>query len=359
VSSNTKATINLSAVQHNFSCVKAAASFAKTMVVIKANAYGHGMLKIAAALSKADAYAVARVEEALELRHSGIQKPILILTGFANQSELETCSKNDFDVVVHQQKQLQELQSARLKNPISVWLKINTGMNRLGIEPQEFADFSQQLGLLENVRQPIKLMTHLACADDMDNVATEAQIKLFDKTVKGCIGEQSLANSAGLLGWSAAKRDWVRPGIMLYGGNPFCDKTAADSKLKPVMTLCSKVIAVRTIQKGQSVGYGASWTATKTCKIATIGIGYGDGYPRHAMCGTPVLIKGQRAPLVGRVSMDSINVDITAVDIVSVMDDVVLWGDDLPIDEVAQHSATISYDLMCGVTDRVPRVYEG
>ncbi|ORU89955.1 MAG: alanine racemase [Cycloclasticus sp. symbiont of Poecilosclerida sp. M] len=362
MSSYSVASIDLSAVRHNFKRVKQAASQAKTVVVVKANAYGHGMLEISQALSEADGYAVARLDEAIALRDSGIKKTILILTGFHSVEEAQACAEYDLAAVLHNDEQLDCLNKTRLSRPISIWLKINTGMNRLGIDVGSLAHFSRELTLSENICQPVKLMTHLACADDMSNAATEDQIAVFDKAIKGLseqnpIGEQSIANSAGLLGWSSVQRDWVRPGIMLYGGNPFCDKTAADVELEPVMTLRSKVIALRTIQKGQSVGYGASWTATKTCRIATLGIGYGDGYPRHAKTGTPVLISGQRVPLVGRVSMDSINVDVTELDSVEVMDEAILWGKGLPIDEIANSSSTISYDLMCGVTDRVPRVY--
>ena len=206
------------------------------------------------------------------------------------------------------------------------------------------------------VRQPIKLMTHLACADDMQSLHTEQQIELFDVSIVGLSGEQSIANSAGLLGWQYAQRHWVRPGIMLYGASPFCAKSAFELGLKAVMTLNSQVIALRTLKKGEHVGYGASWTADKSCLIATIGIGYGDGYPRHAAIGTPVLINAQKAYLVGRVSMDSINVDVSTCRGIKVGDEVELWGNGLAIDEVADKSGTISYELMCGVTERVKKI---
>ena len=358
MSSQTKAIINLAALRHNFLVAKRAALHSKIMAVIKADAYGHGVLAVAKALTAADGFAVARLDEALQLRQAGIKKPILVLTGFALTSEVPVFADNELDAVVHSEHQLTLLDKARVKRPLTIWLKINTGMNRLGIDPSWVDDVYNRLSLSEKVRQPIKLMTHLSCADDIDNQETERQITIFDRTVDGKNGEQSIANSAGLLNWQYAQRHWVRPGIMLYGANPFEKTLVSKDVLQAVMTLQSVVIALRIVKKGQSVGYGNSWVADKTSLIATIGIGYGDGYPRRAAEGTPVLIAGQEAFLVGRVSMDTINVNVTACQGISIGDEVILWGEGLPVEDIARKCATISYDLLCGVTNRVPRIYQ-
>ena len=350
------AIINLAALKHNLAVVKQATPCAKIMAVIKANGYGHGMLSVAQTLSDADGFAVARLDEALTLRNAGYSKPIAVFMGFVSKEEVNAFAAYDLDAVIHSEYQVDLLDQVSMSNPISVWLKINTGMNRLGVEPSEVHRINDRLMLSGVVRQPIKLMTHLACADDMQLLHTEQQIELFDASIVGLSGEQSIVNSAGLLGWQYAQRHWVRPGIMLYGASPFCAKSALELGLKPVMTLNSQVIALRTIKKGEYVGYGASWTADKSCLIATIGIGYGDGYPRHAAIGTPVLINGQKGYLVGRVSMDSINVDVSECQGIKLGDKAELWGNKLAIDEVANKSGTISYELMCGITERVKKI---
>ncbi|ORU92047.1 MAG: alanine racemase [Cycloclasticus sp. symbiont of Bathymodiolus heckerae] len=355
----THVTIDLAALQHNASIAKRSASGSKVMAMIKADAYGHGLLPVAKALQHVDGFAVARLSEALVLREAGFNKTILVLTGFSCAEELECFVLHDLDAVVHSEYQVSRLTQSSLQSPLSVWLKINTGMNRLGVNSPDVMRISDALQLSGNVRLPFKLMTHLACADDMNRTVTEEQIELFDESVKGLAGEQSIANSAGLLGWQYSQRHWVRPGIMLYGGCPFAGKPAADYDLKPVMTLKSSVISLRTVSKGDCVGYGGSWTAQRTSLIATVGIGYGDGYPRHAVTGTPVLIGGQKAPLVGRVSMDSISIDVSQCEGVAVGDVATLWGDGLPIDEIAEKSDAISYELMCGITERVTRIVKG
>lgn len=360
--SQTKALINRSALRENLEIVKKNAYQAKVFAVIKANAYGHGMLEIADALSYvggADGFAVARIEEAMLLREHGIKQPLLVLSGFTNDHEIELASHYDLDTVIHSEHQLTLLEKAHIHKPITVWLKINTGMNRLGVDPTEVRSFNSRLEMLYSIRKPIKMMTHLLSADNQESLASENQIAIFDTATSGFGGEQSIANSAGLLGWAMAQRHWVRPGIMLYGASPFITKTAQECELLPVMTLMSQVISIRHVPKGQSVGYGATWVAPESRRIASIGIGYGDGYPRHAVEGTPLLIAGQEATLVGRVSMDSITVDVSGCEDVQVGDEVVLWGKGLPIERIAEKSATISYELLCGVTSRVPRIYQG
>ena len=354
----TQVIINLAALAHNAELVRMHAPYSKILAVIKADAYGHGLLAIAEALSHVDGFAVARLEEAIKLRKAGIRKTILVLTGFTSPIDVDVFSQYELDAVVHSDYQVDYLNQSQLTQPITVWLKINTGMNRLGVSVNAVKRVHDSLELSAKVRLPIKLMTHLACADDMDSPATNKQLELFDQAVEGLVGEQSITNSAGLIGWKHAQRHWVRPGIMLYGGNPFIGgNDTAGIGLQAVMTLKSTVIALRIVEKGQSVGYGGTWTAKKTSLIATIGVGYGDGYPRHAAEGTPVLINQQKAGLVGRVSMDSINVDVSQLNTVKISDQVTLWGDGLAIEEIAENSETISYDLMCGVTQRVPRLY--
>ncbi len=353
----TQVIINLAALTHNADLVRKHAPHSKILAVIKADAYGHGLLAIAEALSHVDGFAVARLEEGVLLRKAGVRKTILILTGFTSPMDVGYFAQYELDAVVHSDYQVDYLNQSQLTQPITVWLKINTGMNRLGVSVDTVKRVHDRLELSAKVRLPIKLMTHLACADDMDSLATSKQLELFDQAVEGLSGEQSIANSAGLLGWQQAQRHWVRPGIMLYGGNPFVGENIAASGLQTVMTLKSTVIALRIVEKGQSVGYGGTWTAKRTSLIATIGVGYGDGYPRQATEGTPLLINQQKAGLVGRVSMDSINVDVSQLDTVNIADKVILWGDGLAIEEIAASSETISYDLMCGVTQRVPRLY--
>jgi len=352
-------TIDLAALLHNFSLAKRAAPHSRLMAVIKANAYGHGLLEVAKALSVADGFAVARLDEAIQLRKAGVSKVILVLTGFTDDSDVLEFAHYDLDAVLHSEYQVGLLEASVGHSPISVWLKVNTGMNRLGIEPAELQRIVDRTELSAKVRLPCKLMTHFSCADDMDSTETERQINLFDESTRGLSGEQSLANSAGLMGWQYAQRHWVRPGIMLYGGSPFEARKASEEQLKPVMTFKSHVISLRRLSKGQAVGYGASWVATKACLIATVGVGYGDGYPRHAKAGTPILINGQECSLVGRVSMDSINVDVSQCVGITIGDEAVLWGEGLPIEQVAEMSSTISYDLMCGITERVEKVYRG
>ncbi|HIF17897.1 MAG TPA: alanine racemase [Cycloclasticus sp.] len=359
MASDTHVIIDLDALKHNAGIVRSSAPNSKIMAVIKADAYGHGMMRVATGLSDVDGFAVARLDEAITLRQAGVKKTILVLTGFAKVDEIPQFVSYDLDAVIHSEHQIELLNSARIQRPISAWLKINTGMNRLGVEPSSVVRICYALELSGKVRLPVKLMTHLACADDMSSTATEEQIALFDESINGLTGEQSICNSSGLLGWQHAQRHWVRPGIMLYGGAPFCNRSASEDKLKPVMTFKSTVIGLRTVKKGARVGYGGTWLADRTCLIATIGVGYGDGFPRHATVGTPVLIGNQKAPLVGRVSMDSLNVDVSEYRQIKVGDMVTLWGNDLAIEGIAEKSGTISYELMCGITDRVHRVIKG
>jgi alanine racemase len=378
------AVINLSALKHNLAQIKALAPSAKVLAVLKANAYGHGLERIAQALFseqsetakssessvKADAIAVARIDEALALRSSGITQPIVLLEGFFNAKDLAILAVNNLQTVIHNQQQLDAILSAKLSLPLRVWLKIDTGMHRLGIEPKEFPLFYQQLSASKNVQEDIVLMSHLGCADDKTSESTAAQISLFDSVTQGCKEERTLANSAGVCAWPASHYEWIRPGLLLYGISPLpFDKktekisltpkensmTAAETfcDVVPVMTLKSSLIAVRELAAGESVGYGYAWQSKEKTIIGVVAIGYGDGYPRHAKNGTPVLVNGRRVPLIGRVSMDMITVDLGINAKEQVGDVVTLWGEQLSVAEIAQCATTIPYELLCNITRRV------
>jgi len=352
----TLARIDLGALRRNLQLARAHAGSARVIAPLKADAYGHGLLLAAAALRGADAFAVACLDEALPLREAGYAHPILLLEGVLDASELAVACRYRLDLVVHADWQIELLERERLPRPMSVWLKVDTGMHRLGFAPERVAAVHQRLGRCRNVGAHVRLMTHFSSADNRGDQTTLRQLAVFDAAVAGIAGEQSLANSAALLAWPQTRRQWVRPGILLYGANPFSDGQAAP-RLHPAMTLCSRLIAVHRIDAGEPVGYAGTWVAPETMLIGTVAIGYGDGYPRHAPSGTPVLVNGVRTQLIGRVSMDMLSVDLRPLgEQVQVGDEVVLWGEGLPAEEVARHAGTIAYALYCGVGPRVPRV---
>lgn len=354
----TRASIHLPALRHNLSIAKQAAPHAKHLAVIKANAYGHGLLPVARALDQADALAVACVDEAVQLREAGIQQPLVILEGFCDHTELETCRRYMLIPVVHQLEQLERLEAER-SEPLAVWLKVDTGMHRLGIRPEQVQPTWRRLLESRAVdSHQSGLMSHLANADDLDDVKTIDQQQRFAQVleqVKTATGFPiaSLANSAGVLGWPQTHFDWVRPGIMLYGVSPFLGKIGADHQLQPVMTLKSRLLAINFHKRGDPVGYSGTWQCPEDMPVGVVAIGYGDGYPRHAETGTPLLVGGQRTTLVGRVSMDMLTVDLRGLRDISIGDEVVLWGEGLAVEEVARYSGTIGYDLLCGVNPRV------
>lgn len=347
------AVLNLDAVRHNLSKVRSCAPEAKVMAVIKANGYGHGLLRIAEALRHVDAFAVARVDEGIRLRKAGFRNRIAVLEGFTCIEEFDELLHYQLDAVVHCLTQLKIFEAKTKSGACNVWLKLDSGMNRLGFKAKEFASAYQRLNQCALVKQPINLMTHFANADDINDDKTLKQINLFNETVAGYPGERSMANSAGILGWPQSISDWVRPGVMLYGISPFPDSTGQQLGLKPVMELHSRLIAVKRIESGDTVGYGNSWTCEKPTTMGIVGIGYGDGYPRYAKVGTPVLVNGQRVPLIGKVSMDMITIDLGTQVHVQPGDPVTLWGEGLPVEEIAQWADTIPYTLVCGVTQRV------
>ncbi|MCF6281798.1 MAG: alanine racemase [Candidatus Polarisedimenticolaceae bacterium] len=348
-------TIDHAALRFNLDRVRRATPDSAIWAVIKADAYGHGMVSVAATLCDADGFAVARLDEALRLRGDGITKPILLLEGVYSTDELRLASRARLEIVLHHSSQLAILSEADFVAPLTVWLKLDTGMHRLGFDADEFAAVLQQLQQINGVDQ-IGLMTHLANADDRKDPATQQQLSQFDQWVAGGEWPLSCANSAGILGFPASHHDWVRPGIMLYGASPFTDSTGLQQGLKPVMTLRSSLISTKQLQKGDRIGYGGTYACPEAMPIGVVGIGYGDGYPRHAKTGTPVLINGQLMPLIGRVSMDMITVDLRQLPNAKVGDDVILWGEGLPVELIAESADTIPYELFCGVTQRVKRV---
>ena len=353
-----RARIDLSALQHNLREVRRAAPHSKVMAVVKANGAGHGLLRVAAARAKADGFAVARLEEALALRKAGIRKPVTLLEGFMDEAELVEADCKRLEVALHSERQLAELEAACLEHPLRVWVKLDTGMHRLGFLPERLDDVFRRLQALPFVQQPPGYLSHLACADERDNPASEIQRRCFEAALGERPGARSLANSAGLLGWPAAHYDWVRPGIMLYGVSPFAEVAGPGLGLRPVMTLETRVIGISEMRKGDAIGYGGSWVCPEDMRMGVAAIGYGDGYPRHAASGTPVLIGGRRVPLVGRVSMDMITLDLRGHDAVREGDRVVLWGEGLPAEEVAAAADTIGYELLTGITGRVQLEYD-
>jgi alanine racemase len=347
-----RACINLSALQHNFNRVNQSAPASRVMAIIKANAYGHGLTRIAQGLPRAAAFGVACVNEAITLREAGFDRRIVLLEGPFAADELRLISGYHLDVVIHHREQLAMLEKVSCRRPLNVWLKLDSGMNRLGFEPSAVAEVVTRLDNIGHIGE-LRFMSHLACADDSADDYTATQIELFRDAVAALAGERSLANSAAVLAWKAAQLDWVRPGIMLYGASPLLGTTAAALDLQPVMTLETALIAVNTHPKGARVGYGGDWVCPETMPVGVAAIGYGDGYPRHAPAGMPVLVNGKRAPLIGRVSMDMVCIDLRGHQDAAVGATVTLWGDGLPVDEVAGMAGTIAYELLCHINSRV------
>ena len=355
-----RALIDSAALRHNLGAIRAYAPRSKVMAVVKANAYGHGLVSTALALADADSFAVARLEEGIALRSAGVQAPIVLLEGIFNAEQLAEAAHHRFELVVHDPLQIKLLESHRDARRFVIWIKMDTGMNRLGFRPEAFAPALARLKALTVPVLELRVMTHLACADERTGSMTNEQIDRFESTLAaaGLAGAQrpatSIGNSAGTLGWPRAQGDWVRPGLALYGVSPFGGETAGNHGLKPAMTLETTVLTVREVKRGETVGYAGAWRAERDCSIAILAAGYGDGLPRHLENGTPVLIGGSRHPLVGRVSMDMIAVDVTGVPKVVTGSKAIVWGEGLPVEEVAIHADTIPYELLCGVSQRVP-----
>lgn len=353
------AKIRRDALRHNLAVARATAPGHRLFAMIKANAYGHGLVQTALTLMDADAFAVARLSEAEALRAAGITHPILLLEGVANGEELAEAAHLNTMLTVHDAYQVALLEKARLPSPLSIWLKVDTGMHRLGVQPEHAADLWNRLSGLKNVAGPVCWMTHFSSADDPADPKTRQQMARFATAIGELPGERSLANSAGLLGVPDSHADWARPGIMLYGASPFLHRTGTVDGLRPVMQLESNLIAVQRFDRGDRIGYGGDGVCKDATAVGVVAIGYGDGYPRCARQGTPVLVNGERAALIGRVSMDMISLDLRDAPQAKVGDPVRLWGDGLPAEEVAECAGTIAYELFCGVTARVPRIYVG
>jgi len=348
-----RAEINTQALRNNLQQVRNAAPGRSIMAVIKADAYGHGLVTVARALEQADGFAVACLAEAQQLRDAEIHKPLLLLQGVQNTAELTRAQQLALELVVHRSGQIDLLEQADNTAAVKVWLKVDTGMHRLGVALREADACWQRLQKCQSVVAPLRLMTHLANADNIDDQTTQRQVNRFYDLPMSVDAECSVANSAGVLAWPVSHADWVRPGIMLYGVSPFANGEAALSGLQPVMTLTSQLIAVKTLLKGATVGYGGTWECPEDMPIGIVSIGYGDGYPRHAASGTPVLVNGQRVPLIGRVSMDMLCVDLRTVPEAHEGDSVTLWGEGLAVEEVARYAGTIGYELLCQLTGRV------
>ncbi|WP_193075506.1 alanine racemase [Pseudomonas sp. FME51] len=351
------ALIDLGALRHNYQLAKQL-SGNKALAVIKANAYGHGAVRCAQALcASADGFAVACIEEALLLRNAGIQQPILLLEGWFDAAELMLIQQYNLWVVIHHHGQLRDLAEADIERPLHVWLKLDTGMHRVGFKPEEYVEIWKALQASSKVASLVK-MTHFSRADEPGGDTTQHQLLCFNETTAHLDGPSSLCNSPGALAWPQAHGDWLRPGIMLYGASPFSLAQKSAARLKPVMHLNSRIIAVHDIASGEPVGYGAQFIAQRPTRIGVVAMGYADGYPRHAKSGTPVLVDGQRAALIGRVSMDMLTVDLTDLPACGLGSDVQLWGDGVPASEVADWADTIPYQLFCNL-NRVPRHYLG
>ena len=347
-----QAILDLPALSHNLTRVRQLAPGRRIMAVIKANAYGHGMVKTAKTLGEADAFAVACLDEAMILREAGITQPLVLLEGFFDEAELPLLTQHRLITVLHHEEQLAVLERSRLDAPLPVWIKVDSGMHRLGLAPAKLAEMWKRLNACASL-QVLGFMTHLANADYRNDPLTLLQLKNFTEVVDPYPGQRSIANSAAILNWPQTHGDWVRPGIMLYGVSPFADSSGTSHDLKPVMSLHSQLMAVNHFKRGDRIGYGGEWECPEDMPVGVVAIGYGDGYPRHAKAGTPVLVNNKRVPLIGRVSMDMICVDLRGHAQARSGDPVCLWGEALPVEEVARYAGTIPYELLCRVTSRV------
>lgn len=352
-----RAVIDLQALRHNYRLARESTG-AKALAVVKADAYGHGAVRVAQALeAEADGFAVACIEEALELRAAGIRAPVLLLEGFFEAAELALIVEHDFWFVVHSAWQLEAIEQTAINRPLTAWLKLDSGMHRVGFLPNEYRAAYQRLQASGKVDKVV-LMSHFARADELDSPRSNEQLAVFNSASGGLAGEISLRNSPAVLGWPNIPSDWVRPGIMLYGATPFDRSQSLADQLQPVMTLESKIISVRELPAGEPVGYGATFVTRQTTRVGVVAMGYADGYPRQAPTGTPVWIDGQPSQLLGRVSMDMLGVDLTHLPQAGLGSRVELWGRNVLASEVAERAGTIPYQIFCNLR-RVPRSYTG
>lgn len=346
------ASLDAAALRHNLVGVRSL-SRARVMAIVKANGYGHGLVWVAKALAEADAFGVASLEEGLELREAGIRQEICLLEGFFEATEIPALLRHRLTPVIHERYQVEALKAARGEQRCDAWIKVDTGMHRLGFEPSEVPAVVAELAASPCIAR-LGLLSHLACAEDPDSMATRNQIEHFGGLVFPGL-RRSLANSAGIMHWPAAHADWVRPGLMLYGVSPLPLTASAPARLRPVMTLRSRLISVRNRREGDAIGYGGAYRCPHDMPVGVVGVGYGDGYPREFQQAVSVLVRGQRASVIGRVSMDMLTIDLRAVAGAQVGEEVILWGQGLPVEEVAHAAGTIPYTLLCGLTQRLPR----
>ena len=352
-----KAEIDLNALQHNFNVIKQLSPRSKIVAVVKGNAYGHCATTVAKTLSAADAFAVARIEEAVILRQAGVTQPIILLEGCFCADDLHTAAQFQFQPVIHHAGQLADILSTSLARPLQVWLKIDTGMHRIGIYPEQVAHYVSQLTHSANVIGDVGFVSHFYQADELSSATTLEQLSRFVAATAPFPGEKSLSNSAGVLYWSDAHFDYVRPGIALYGISPRAESNGIDEGLLPVMTLKSQLISVREHKAGETIGYGGHWVAERDTRIGVVAMGYGDGYPRAAPSGTPVLVNGREVPIVGRVAMDMICVDLGPQAQDKAGDPVILWGEGLPVERIAEMTKVSAYELITRLTSRVAMKY--
>lgn len=353
--SRVTATINCQALRHNLNLIKRLCPEQKILAMIKANAYGHGAIEVAQALSAADGFGVACIAEALTLRAAGITKPIVVMMGFTSETELKLFAEQQLSPVIHHAEQINILEKTAINNLSALWFKIDTGMHRLGFMRNEAENHYQRLKQLGHLRaSSLTIMTHLADADDLTSPHNQQQLNAFTEATANWPHEKSVFNSAGILsGPQACRYDWIRPGIMLYGISPFAEQTGPDLGLQPVMTLSTKILELKALNPGECVGYGSTWRAERPSQIALVSCGYGDGYPRNLNLNAPTLINGQICPIVGRVSMDQIAIDVTDVSSISLADEVILWGPGLALEKVAAHSDLFTYELVTQLGQRV------
>ncbi|MGY5958907.1 alanine racemase [Kosakonia sp. BK9b] len=350
--------VNRRALRHNLQRLRELAPASRLVAVVKANAYGHGLVETARTLPDADAFGVSRLEEALELRAGGITQPILLLEGFFSAEDLPLVADHHLQTIIHSVEQLAALESATLSEPVTVWMKLDTGMHRLGVHPHEADAFYTRLSQCKNVRLPVNVASHFARADEPECGATERQLDLFTTFTDGKPGLRSIAASGGTLLFPQSHFDWVRPGIILYGVSPLGGHSrGADFGFQPVMTLTSKLIAVREHKAGDPVGYGGTWQSPRDTRLGVVAMGYGDGYPRAAPSGTPVLINGREVPIVGRVAMDMICVDLGPQAQDRAGDEVMLWGEGLPVERIADVTNVSAYELITRLTTRATLKY--
>ncbi|MDN5865102.1 MAG: alanine racemase [Gammaproteobacteria bacterium] len=350
------AEVDSAALAHNLNVARRCAPGSRVFAIVKADAYGHDLMPAARALDKAgaDGFGVACVEEALELLEAGIRSHLLVLEGATSPAELDAARQAGLELVVHADWQLRMLELEGHEGLSRVWIKFDTGMHRLGFAPHRAGELHQRFDALGIEAAPI---SHLACADEPEREENRRQLQQFEKLREYFPGPASLANSAAVLALPAGHYDWVRPGIMLYGISPQFDRDGSEFGLRPAMTLKAHVLCIQDVAIGEGVGYGETWRAERPSRVATVSIGYGDGYPWRGATGASALLRDQRVPLVGRVSMDMLGIDVTDVPDAMPRDEVVLWGEGLPVESVARAADTIPYELVCDVTGRVPRIY--